>query len=307
MALLFKSDRAPVWLKALRRQAPELEVRVHPEIGDPADIRYALVWAPPPGLLATLPNLRAIFSLGAGIDHLTQDPTLPRGVPVVRMVEPGLTAGMTEFVVMNVLLHHRFMLDYLQQQREGRWREIQQIAAGERRVGILGLGALGLDAVAKLKVFGFDLLGWSRSPKEVEGVRCFSGAAGLDRLLSQTDILICLLPLTEETRGLLNRETFAKLPRGAAVINVGRGPHLVAEDLIAALDSGQLGGATLDVFETEPLPPASPLWRHPRLFLTPHVASMTMPETAVAEVIANIRRCERGEALPNQVDLSRGY
>jgi len=309
MALLFKSDASRVehWIAAFRRQAPEIDLRVFPEIGDPASIDYALLWQPPPGLMATLPNLKVVFSVGAGVDHLMRDPELPRHLPLVRMVEPGLTAGMSEFVVMSVLMHHRFMLDYRLQQQQARWEEIQQIPAEQRGVAVLGLGEMGLDALRKLRPFGFKLLGWSRTPREVPGVECFHGPDGLARLLPRAEILVCLLPLTDETRGLLDARLFGQLPKGAILINAGRGGQQNEADILAALDSGQLGGATLDVFQQEPLPASSPLWRHPRVIVTPHVAAMTMAETAVAEVIANIRRYERGEALHSVVDLARGY
>ena len=308
MAILLKSDidRGDVWQRALSEQAPDMDLRVWPEMGTLEEIDYALVWGPPRGLLASLPNLKVIFSVGAGIDHFASDPELP-DLPVVRMVETGLTEGMTEFVVMSVLQHHRSMLDYAQQQRDRHWREIPQVAPQGRRVGVLGLGVLGGDAVEKLKPFGFDLLGWSRSPKDIAGVRCFHGWEQLADFLGGCDILVCLLPLTEETRGILNAEAFAALPRGAALINVARGGHQVEDDILAALDSGQLSGATLDVFNQEPLPPEHPLWAHPRVILTPHAAAATMPETAVTYVIENIKRFEAGEALENVVDWSRGY
>lgn len=309
MAILIKSDagRVSYWVDALRRQLPEQEPRIFPDVGAKEEIDYALVWQPPAGLLATLPRLKAIFSVGAGVDHLASDPELPRHLPLVRMVEPGLTAGMTEFVVMSVLMHHRFMLDYRSQQERQVWEEIQQIPAEERSVAFLGLGALASDAVAKLRPFGFRLLGWSRSPKTLEGVECFHGAEGLAAMLPQAEILISLLPLTAETRDLIDAPFLKKLPRGAALISVGRGQQVVEADLLAALDSGQVGGATLDVFQEEPLPADSPFWRHPRVIVTPHVAAMTMADTAVAQVVANIRRMEAGEAPLNQVDLERGY
>ena len=309
MALLIKTDidRGNAWADALAANYPELTVYTWPYEGDPAAIDYALVWQPPRGELKRYPNLKAIFSVGAGIDHLASDPDLPEGIPVVRMVEPGLTAGMSEYVVLAVLNHHRFMLDYAAQRREKVWEEIPQLPADARQVGILGLGVLGRDALDKLKPFGFRLAGWSRSPKAITGVTCFHGSGGLDEMLVETDILVCLLPLTPETTGLLNAETFAKLPAGATVINVGRGGHLVEDDLLEALDSGQIGGATLDVFQTEPLPEDHPFWEHPRVFMTPHIASMTVPETAVRAVVANIQRLEAGEALQHVVDLKRGY
>ena len=247
-----------------------------------------------------------IFSVGAGIDHLKNDPELP-ALPVVRMVEPGLTAGMTEYVVWAVLHHHRFMLDYAEQQRERRWEELNQIAARRRRVGILGLGHLGQDAAEKLALFGFPISGWSRGPKQVPGVTCHHGAEGLKAFLAETDILVALLPWTEETDGILNAETLGRLPKGAALINVGRGGLQVEEDIVAALDSGQLSGATLDVFREEPLPADSPFYGHPRVVMTPHIASMTIPETAVAAVLAQIRRFEAGQELQHTVDFERGY
>jgi glyoxylate/hydroxypyruvate reductase A len=310
MALLLKTDidrEDDAWQRALRALEPDMTVHDWPYHGDPAEIEFALVWAPPRGALRKFPNLKAIFSIGAGIDHLASDPELPDGVPVVRMVEPGLTTGMTEFVILSVLTHHRFMLDYAAQQRDKVWREIPQIAAGNRTVGIMGLGVLGGDAGDKLAGLGFDVAGWSRSPKKRPGITTFHGTAGLAPFLARSEILICLLPLTPETKDILNARTFAALPRGAALISIGRGNQVVEADLLAALDSGQIGGATLDVFRTEPLPPESPFWAHPRVILTPHVASMTIPDTAAEAVTANIRRLRAGKPLKDVVDLRRGY
>lgn len=309
MALLLKTDieRGNAWHRAFAEHMPELEVRTWPEVGAPADIDYALVWQPPRGELRGYPNLKAIFSIGAGIDHLASDRELPDGVPIVRMVEPGLTAGMTEFVVMSVLFHHRFMLDYAVQQRERAWREIPQIPTSRRRVGIMGLGVLGGDAADRLVGFGFPVAGWSRTPKHLPGVEGFHGADGLVPFLNRSDILVCLLPLTPETEGILNARTLPALPRGAALISLGRGGHTVESDLLAALESGRIGGATLDVFQNEPLPADSPLWSHPRVVVTPHIASMTIPETAVEAVVANIRRIQAGRPPEHAVDLRRGY
>ena len=309
MAILIKSDldRGTAWQEALQSRDPGLEVRTWPDLGDPAEIEYALVWFPPPGLLASLPNLKAVFSVGAGVDHLLADPDYPRHVPMVRMVEPGLTAGMTEFVVMSVLHHHRFMVDYRIQQQAHEWREVLQVAAKDRRVGIMGLGQLGQDAATKLRGFGFNLLGWSRGEKKLPGVTSFYGADQLDAFLRDCQILVCLLPLTPETRGILNSRSFAKLPRGAAVINVGRGQQLVEADLVAALNSGHVSGATLDVFEEEPLPKDSPLWDHPRVVMTPHIASMTITDSAAQAVINGIRRQRAGEPLEHVFDFERGY
>ena len=309
MALLFKFDigRGDSWRRALLELDPGLHLRAWPEVGDPADIDYALVWRPPPGELKSYPNLKVIFSIFAGIDHLSSDPELPAGVPVVRMVEPGLTAGMTEFVLMSVLYHHRFMLDYAAQARKHIWREIDQVPAGDRRVGIMGLGVLGGDAAEKLVALGFDVAGWSGSPKDLPGVASFHGADGFLPFLNRSDILVCLLPLTPETTGILDARAFAALPEGAALVSVGRGPQVVEADLLAALDSGRLNGATLDVFRDEPLPEDSPFWDHPRVVVVPHIASMTMARGACAFVIDNIRRLEAGQPLLHVVDLDKGY
>jgi len=309
MAFLFMCDvdLGVSWPRTLLDIEPGLDLREWPEIGDPADIDYALVWQPPRGALKSYPNLKAIFSVGAGIDHLASDPELPAGVPVVRMVEPGLTAGMTEFVVMSVLYHHRFMLDYAAQARQRVWRKIGQVSARDRRVGIMGLGVLGGDAAEKLVALGFDVAGWSRSPKDLPEVACFHGTDGLLPFLNRSDILVCMLPLTRATTGILDARTFAALPRGAALISVGRGPHMVEADLLAALDSGHLDGATLDVFRDEPLPADSPFWRHPRVVVVPHVASLTIARAACELVIDNIRRFEAGQPLLHVVDLNKGY
>lgn len=311
--LLFKSDldSADLWTGALLKHMPELDIVVwRPGAEVPSELDsldYALVWKPPMGLLKTLTNLKAVFSLGAGIDHIFRDPELPEHLPVVRMVEQGLTGGMTEYVVMQVLYHHRRMLDYRDQQRARVWEELPFVAPWDRKVGILGLGQLGSDAAEKLAALRLDVAGWSRTPKEIPGVTSYSGAAGLEQFLARTQILVCLLPLTDETRGILNAETFAKLPKGACVINVGRGEHLVEADLLEALESGQIDSATLDVFQTEPLPEGSPFWSHERVIVTPHVASITIPDTAAESIVANIRRIEQGQAPLNAVDRARGY
>lgn len=309
MALLFRSsvDSAARWSAELARLMPGLDIRIWPQIGDPAAIDYALVWRPEPGLLAGLPNLKLILSLGAGVDHILADPQLPRGVPIVRLVDPYLTDAMSEYVVLQVLRLHRQDLDYRAQQQARIWRELPQKNAHERPVGILGFGEIGQDAARKLTAVGFAVSGWSRQERAVAGFATFAGPAGLARLLAQSEILVCLLPLTSETRGILNAATFALLPSGAALVNAGRGGHLVEADLIPALDSGQLSAAALDVFEEEPLPPDHPFWRDPRILVTPHIAGTTNPVTAAAIVLDTIRRFEEGDPLLNRVDPARGY
>jgi glyoxylate/hydroxypyruvate reductase len=309
MALLFRStvDSAARWSGQLARLMPGLDIHVWPDIGDPAAIDYALVWRPEPGLLAGLPNLKLILSLGAGVDHILCDPHLPPGVPIVRLVDPYLTEAMSEYVVLQVLRLHRHDLDYRAQQQAGIWRELPQQNAGERPVGILGFGEIGQDAGRKLAALGFPVSGWSRRGKTVAGFATFAGAGGLLQLLAQAAILVCLLPLTEKTEGILSARTFAALPRGAGLVNAGRGGHLVEEDLIPALDSGQLSAAALDVFRDEPLPPDHPFWQHPRILVTPHIAGTTNPRTAAPIILDNIRRFEAGRPLLNLVDPQVGY
>jgi glyoxylate/hydroxypyruvate reductase A len=308
MAILFlsPSDDPAEWLPELHRQIPDREVRVYPDIGNPDDIDYALIWRPPAGVLKQLPNLKVMLSLGAGVDGVLSDPELP-DLPLVRMVEPGLTEGMTEFVVLQVLHWHRQMQAYRAQQRDGVWRQLPQKLARERRVGILGLGVLGADAARVLTELRFDVAGWSRSARELPGVTCFHGAAGLSAFLARTEILVCLLPLTEETAGILNWETLAALPKGACVVNVARGGHVNESDMLAALDNGHITGASLDVFGQEPLPPDHPFWSHERVIVTPHVASVTHARTSVVHIAEQIRRYEAGLPLENLVDRKRGY
>ena len=309
MALLFRStvDSAARWQAQLARLTQQLDIRIWPEIGNPMEIDYALVWRPEPGFLASLPSLKLILSLGAGVDHLLGDPQLPRHIPIVRLVDPHMTDAMSEYVVLQVLRLHRRDLEYRAQQEAGIWRELDQQNAAARRVGILGLGELGQDAAKKLSALGFDVAGWSRSEKNLGGIASYAGAAGFAPLLSRSETLICLLPLTTETEGILNANTLALLPKGAALVNAARGAHLVEEDLLAALASGQISVAVLDVFRQEPLPAGHPFWRHPRVIVTPHVAAFTNPTTAAPIILDNIRRFEDGRPLLNRVDLARGY
>ena len=309
MALLFRSsiDSEARWKPQLARLMPELEVRIWPKIGDPAEIDYALVWRPEPGLLASLPNLKLILSLGAGVDHILCDPYLPRGVPIVRLVDPYMTDAMSEYVILQVLRLHRQDPDYRAQQEKGLWLELDQKNAAERTVGILGFGALGQDAGRKLEGLGFDVALWGRRQRTAEGLRGYAGSAGLPALLGRSEILVCLLPLTAETEGILNAGTLAMLPKGAALINAARGRHLVEEDLLAALASGRLSAAVLDVFRDEPLPASHPFWHHPRIVVTPHVAAATHPPTAAPIILDNIRRFEAGRPLLNRVDPAQGY
>lgn len=307
--LLFHSpaDSAGWWRDVIAEAMPELGFRAWPQTGDPADIDYALVWKPGPGLLGGLPNLRAILSLGAGVDHIFADPHLPAGVPICRVVDDNLTLRMREWVLLQVLMHHRQQRAYDAQQRNRIWEARPQPHAGERRVGVMGLGVIGGDSARHLCNVGFDVAGWSRTQHRIAGIRCFHGAEGLHAFLARTEILVCLLPLTPETTGILNADAFARMPRGASIINAGRGGQVVEADLLAALDGGQIAEATLDVFATEPLPQDSLLWTHPGVTVTPHVAAATDPRSVVHQVIENIRRIESGLVPLNTVDPVRGY
>jgi glyoxylate/hydroxypyruvate reductase A len=300
-----------VWRERFGALAGRREVRLAPDIGDPAAIRYACVWKPPAGLLAKLPNLRAIFSLGAGVDHLTNDPTLP-DVPIVRIVDPDLTMRMTEYVVLHVLLHHRRMKRYEAQQHERVWRELADPAASEVRVGVMGLGVLGAAAASALASLGFQVAGWARTKKVLPGIDTFAGADELPPFLARTDILVCLLPLTSDLRGILRYDLFRELARdgalgGPALINAGRGGLQIEDDILRALDDGTLTGASLDVFEREPLPTESRLWSHPNVYVTPHNAAQSDPRALTRYVLGQIERFERGEPLENVVDRKRGY
>jgi glyoxylate/hydroxypyruvate reductase A len=279
---------------------------------DRESIRYALSWRHPPGALKDLPDLRVILSLGAGVDHLFADPALP-DKPIARVVDPDLTNRMSEWVVMHALVHLRQLRRYEGQQRERVWEDDdQQPKAGDIQIGLLGLGVMGKDAATKLKALGFKVVGWSASPKSLPGVACFSGEDGLKRLLAQTDMLVVLLPLTEATRGIVNASLLAQLNQtgplgGPILINAGRGGLQVEADVLAALDSGALKGASLDVFEQEPLPNDSRLWSHPAVYVSPHNAAISSPKAIAVLVARQIEAYERGESLDHVVDSRRGY
>lgn len=300
------------WETRFRMLAPQRDIRLWPDrVGNPADIAYACAWKPPSGLLASLPNLKAVFSLGAGVDQLVDDKTLPN-VSLARIVDPDLTMRMTEYVTLHVLMIHRRQRLYDAQQRERLWRDHDQWPAADVAVGVMGLGVLGRDAVEVLRRLGFKVAGWSRTPKAISGVETFHGQKGLDDFLARSEILVCLLPHTPATEGILNLALLRKLKRdgalgGAYLINAGRGMLQVDAEILAALDEGALAGATLDVFPVEPLPSDSPLWAHPKITITPHNAAASHPHSLAANVLSQIERFERGLPLENVVDRARGY
>jgi glyoxylate/hydroxypyruvate reductase A len=308
------SSRAAQFAAEIRALDPGLDLRIAPDIGRLEDIDTALAWQPPPGLLATLPNLGLIVSVGAGVDALMQDPTLP-DVPLVRFVDPDLTGRMAEYIALHVLFHHRRMSEFRDLQARAIWNYLPEPAAREVRVGLMGLGVLGGAALSVLRPLGYRLRGWSRTRKSLGGVACFSGTAELDAFLAETDILAVLLPLTPDTRAILNRRLLAGLSRrgrspllpGPVLINAGRGGLQIDADIVAALEAGELYAASLDVFETEPLPATSPLWRHPRVVVTPHNAAESAPAAIAHYALHQMRAQKQGVALVNLVDRSRGY
>ena len=303
--------RPEPWIARLSALLPGRRIDTLATLRDRDAVTYALTWRHPAGSLEGLPNLAAIFSLGAGVDHVFADPLLP-DAPIVRVVDPDLTARMSEWVALQVLLHHRQFRRYDRQQRDRVWDEDEsQPRAADVRVGLMGLGVLGLDAAHKLQALGFSVAGWSRAPKSVEGMATYHGAEGLDAMLARTDILAALLPLTPDTRGILNAVLFAKLPRdgriGPALINAGRGGLQIEADILSALEAGVLRGASLDVFETEPLPESSPLWGREDVFVSPHNAAISEPDAVAGYIAGQILAFERGESWRNLVDPARGY
>jgi glyoxylate/hydroxypyruvate reductase len=303
------------WEQRFRMLAPRRELRLWPDRrGDPADVAYACAWYAPRGALAGFPNLKAVFSLGAGVDHILNDPTLP-DVPVVRIVDPDLTMRMTEYVVLHVLLHHRRQRLYDAQQRARHWYEHAQPPASAVAVGVMGLGVLGSAAVQALAGLGFRTAGWSRTAKDTKalpGIETFHGQDGLDAFLARTEILVCLLPATPVTLGILRLKLLRKLKRdgaagGAYLINAGRGALQVDADILTALDDGTLAGASLDVFPTEPLPVESPFWTHPKVTITPHNAAASDPDALVANILRQIERLEAGQRLEHVIDRTAGY
>lgn len=300
------------WAAEMRKAMPGRDVRVWPDIGNPEDVNYVAAWLPPRDVVRSLPHAKVIFSLGAGVDAILSDQSLPDHTPIVRVNDPDLTTRMTEHVVLQVLLHHRQQRRLEQQQAAHTWNAFPQHAASALRVGVMGLGVLGADAAVKLAALGFPTAGWSRSRKSIPGIECYAGVAERDAFLARSDVLVCLLPATPETDGIINASLIRKLSRtgpfGAPVlINAGRGRQQVEADILQALQSGDLHAASLDVFRQEPLPAESPFWDHPRVYLTPHSAADSDPLTICNYVARQIARFERDGTLENLVDRKRGY
>lgn len=305
--LFFADEPDPrPWLAQLRNALPE--ARVHDWAAGGAPVcDYAVCWKPPAAFFAGQDRLKAILNIGAGADAVLRDPNLPTHVPVVRLDDAGMAAQMQEYVAWCALTFLRRMQEYARQQQGAEWVRLPPRARADFGIGIMGMGVLGSAVATFMRDLGFPVRGWSASAKAVPGVESFAGPAALPAFLAGAQMLVCLLPLTAATRGILGRETLAHLPHGAALVNIARGGHMVEDDILALLDEGHLGGAVLDVFDAEPLPPASRWWRHPRVIVTPHVSAMTLLEASMQQIAGKIRALERGEAVAGLIDRARGY
>ena len=307
-ALIFFSDfdDAEVWKKTLLSELPDLDFRTDPSAGDPADVRYALVWKPPIGFFARFPNMALVTNLGAGVDSLVGRIDLP-DVPISRLSDNGMVSLMTSYVMFSVIRYARDIHIFERAQRRGEWHYVHPRALSDIKIGVLGLGELGSPAAKALADLGFDVRGWSRSAKTIEGVKCSAGLDTLDGFLTEIEILVVMLPLTADTRGLLDGRRLSLLPQGAKLINTSRGAVVDEAALIGALQFGQIAEATLDVFTVEPLPADHVFWRMDNVLITPHLASITVPETAAREVAESIRRVRAGLPPLHQIDPRRGY
>jgi glyoxylate/hydroxypyruvate reductase A len=299
------------FIEDLKRQLtkldPNVDLRVWPEMGNVNDVELALVWRHPLGLLKKLPQLKCIASLGAGVDHLMADPELTNDVPIIRLMDPYMANDILQYVLAYVLRHVKRVDHWDACQKENRWAKKPPFNFANQTVGIMGLGFLGKKTALTMHDIGLKVIGWSNSPKNLEHIKNFVGQKEFHDFLAETDILVCMLPLTSETKNILNRDTFSHLKPGACLINLGRGEHLVEEDLILSLDSEQLCNAYLDVFREEPLPSEHPFWAHPKIHVTPHIASVTHPETAVPQLMDVYRKLIAGEKILNQVSRTKGY
>jgi glyoxylate/hydroxypyruvate reductase len=296
-----------VWLAALRAAAPEIEFRHWPDVGDPATVDVALVWNPPRELFGGMSRLKLVQVLGAGVDALMRSEVLPAGVPIARLVDPVMSQRMAEYALYGALRFHRQFDRYEAQRQATVWQRHDHLDPPDVSVGVLGAGEIGMTAARLLQSNGYDVACWARSVRDPGPISVFAGREQLPAFLARSRVLVCLLPLTAETRGILGRETFAALPRGAFVINAARGEHVDVPALLEALDAGQLDGAMLDVFAPEPLAAESPLWRHPKVLVTPHVAGISHLATSVEYVVDQLRRFGSGEAVRNIVERERGY
>jgi glyoxylate/hydroxypyruvate reductase A len=301
------TDEVELWRRLLEKRLPGVELRIYPAIGEPSDIEVALAWKAPHGLLATLPQLRMVCSLGMGVDHLLDDPTLPSGVVIARLVDSNMVEQMSEYALYGVLHFHRRFDVYERFQSEHRWQELPLPHTAARRVGVMGLGEIGADCARKIRSLGFPVSGWSRTPKSLPGIQCHTGKEGLNAFLADVEILLLLLPLTERTAGIIDARALGRMPHGSYLVNLARGGLVVESALLDALERDHLAGALLDVTAVEPLPPDHPLWTHPRVKITPHIAGLTNPLTAIEPIARNIERLMAKQPVTHAVDRERGY
>jgi glyoxylate/hydroxypyruvate reductase A len=295
------------WRDALLALNPDLDIRIWPDIGNPADIEFLLVWKHPIGVLGQFKQAKAIQSLGAGVDHIFVDPNISTGIPIARIIDSYMASDIVQYVTAYALQHIKLVKRWAEKQQQQKWNKEPPFNLSEKMIGIMGMGFLGSKAAHVLSELDLNVSGWSQSEKNIPGIKHFTGDAEFSDFLSQSDMLICMLPLTDKTENILNSKTLSQLPKDAYLINVGRGSHLVEEDLLTALDSNHLSGACLDVFRQEPLPVEHPFWSHPKIQVTPHIASVTNPYTAAPQVYENYSRMLSGQALLRQIDAKKGY
>ncbi len=306
--LIVSSGKDPKdWITALKNQHPGLNIYVYPEDHDREKVEYALTWKHPRGLFKNYPNLKVIASMGAGVNHIISDPGLPKNVKITKIIDPQLKSDMSAFVLSLVMNHIRNLGYYKEQEVQQNWQPLYYRRIEDVKIGIMGLGALGTAVGKKLEKVGFNVYGWARTSKDVDNITTFAGEEELNEFLENSEILVCLLPLTPQTQTILNQDLFKKLPKKAYIINVARGEHLEENDLLEMIDSGHLSGAALDVFNEEPLPEEHPFWKHQKVRITPHIATITKPELVVSQIIENYERMMDEEPLKNVVEMDRGY
>jgi glyoxylate/hydroxypyruvate reductase A len=305
--LIVSTTRDPQkWRRTLMSKNESLDIQIYPDIDRPEDVEFAISWKHPEGLYNDFPNLKVIASMGAGVNHILKDKDLPEQVRVTRIVDVQLTEDMSQFVLLNCLAVSRNLFTHLQDQSVKLWNTKPYQIPKHTSVGIMGYGVLGQEAGKVLKKNGFEVIGYANSSKIVEGIRVY-GEKEQDEFLNNTQILVCLLPVTELTTGILNLDLFRKLKNKAYLINVARGEHLNEDDLLKAIDQDIITGASLDVFREEPLPSSHPFWEHPQIQITPHIASMTDPESVANQLLDNYKRMKNGKALLNEVNTAKGY
>ena len=307
LVVFSKVHKVKPWIDALKEAGPDIEILTHDKVQDKEKVLFALAWNHPRGIFKQFPNLKCISSMGAGVDHIMSDPDIPEKAAVVRIVDPLLSQDLAEFALALIMNHLRGITNYRLLQDQILWKKKRYLRMAGVKIGIMGTGAIGNHVAGFLQSCGFSVAGWGKNPGKPGSYKRYHGKDQLEPFLQQSDILVCLLPLTPETEGILNKDALGKLPAGAFVINLGRGAHVVDQELIEMVNNGQLSGASLDVFRKEPLPADHPFWKHPKIHITPHVASLTTPESVAPQIIENYRRAAEGRPLHNKVDKEKGY